>query len=366
MKLNITPQEIINLFESPRLALDLDDDKWQDILRVLRFNDMTATLANILSVNNIALRSHFALKHLDSSSIYAQRQALQVRNESYSLKKLLSNAEMNPIFLKGAAYILASDENSHGRLMSDIDVLVDKKRLHEVESILKSNGWREKRLDNYDEQYYRKWSHELPPFRHITSGTTLDVHHTLIPPITGKSIPIESVLAESARVDGVSQTLSLEWRLLHCIIHFFFNEDYEKPFRDLWDLKCLFCSLHDKEHLEKFLSFATALGFRTEAIYAVRLVELNFCSFKEKFGTNLDSNDTKLSKIESIFFNLIVVNMAIPRHPKLDSFLTKFSSFVMMIRGHFKKMPLKILIPHISVKVYRGVIKTVYGRYHFE
>ena len=121
-----------------------------------------------------------------------------------------------------------------------------------------------------------------------------------------------------------------------------------------------------KEHLEKFLSFATALGFRTEAIYAVRLVELNFCSFKEKFGTNLDGNDTKLSKIESIFFNLIVVNMAIPRHPKLDSFLTKFSSFVMMIRGHFKKMPLKILIPHISVKVYRGVIKTVYGRYHFE
>ena len=61
MKLNITPQEIINLFESPQLALDLDDDKWQDILRVLRFNDMTATLANILSVNNIALRSHFAL-----------------------------------------------------------------------------------------------------------------------------------------------------------------------------------------------------------------------------------------------------------------------------------------------------------------
>ena len=100
MKLNITPQEIINLFESPRLALDLDDDKWQDILRVLRFNDMTATLANILSVNNIALRSHFALKHLDSSSIYAQRQAQQVRNESYSLKKLLSNAEVNPIFLK--------------------------------------------------------------------------------------------------------------------------------------------------------------------------------------------------------------------------------------------------------------------------
>ena len=253
MKLNITPQEIINLFESPQLALDLDDDKWQDILRVLRFNDMTATLANILSVNNIALRSHFALKHLDSSSIYAQRQAQQVRNESYSLKKLLSNAEVNPIFLKGAAYILASDENSHGRLMSDIDILVDKKCLHEVESILKSNGWREKRLDNYDEQYYRKWSHELPPFRHITSGTTLDIHHTLIPPITGKSIPIESVLAESARVDGVRQTLSLEWRLLHCIIHFFFNEDYEKPFRDLWDLKCLFCSLNDKEHLESDL-----------------------------------------------------------------------------------------------------------------
>lgn len=58
---------------------------------------------------------------------------------------------MNFIFLKGVVYIFVSDENLYGRLMLDIDILVDKKCFYEVESIFKSNGWREKRLDNYDE-----------------------------------------------------------------------------------------------------------------------------------------------------------------------------------------------------------------------
>lgn len=128
----------------------------------------------------------------------------------------------------------------------------------------------------------------------------------------------------------------------------------------------MFCLLNDKEYLEKFLLFVIVFGFCMEVIYVVRLVEFNFCSFKEKFGINFDGNDRKFLKIEFIFFNLIVVNMVILCYFKLDLFLMKFLFFVMMIWGYFKKMFLKILIFYISVKVYCGVIKIVYGCYYFE
>lgn len=354
---------VLSFLEKPADAECLSDLQWQDLIRILRCNDLTATLASLLEKNNIVVQSAYGKKHLASALVYAKRQSQQVEYESRHLRDILSEIGVVPMFLKGAAYALANDLNADGRLMSDIDILVTHSQLELVEKQLKANGWKEKVLDSYDENYYRQWSHELPPFINSSTGTTLDIHHTLIPPITSKSVPVDSVFSNSVQGRTYALLPSMEWRLLHCIIHFFYNEDYEKPIRDMWDLRCLFLQLRDRQHLEQFLTLASSIGFRKEAGYALRTVEYVFNDITEHFGAKVDSH---LTVSETVFCGAVIKTIAKPRHAEIDSLATKFCCFIMMMRGHVKKMPMNILIPHIAVKLYRGFIKTVYGRYHFD
>ncbi len=87
--------------------------------------------------------------------------------------------------LKGAAYLVADLPSSAGRLFSDVDILVPKPRLPEVESHLTMHGWMTTHHSGYDQRYYRERMHELPPMEHVHRGTTIDVHHTILPETRG-------------------------------------------------------------------------------------------------------------------------------------------------------------------------------------
>lgn len=366
MTFSIIAKDALHLLLNPQETAKLDDYHWQDFIRFLRFNDLMGTMASQLARFDVKINSRFAEKHLNAALIYSSRQAQQVINEAGGLKHLLNDYGIEPIFLKGSAYILCEDFNANGRVMSDVDILVDKKQIPEVERVLKENGWKEKALNSYDENYYRQWSHELPPFRHLTTGTTLDIHHTLIPPITGIILPVDNILneVESAKYDTLS--LQLEWRLLHCIIHFFFNEGYEKPLRDIWDIKCLFLKLEGQKELEQFFRLAHDLGLRKEVLYAVHSVVYCFGSVSSSLIDSAQKADFKFTLSEQLFFNTVIKNILLLRHSNVDSMLTKLAAFIMMSRGHIKKMPLKILLPHIATKAYRSVVKLILGRYHFD
>ncbi len=41
--------------------------------------------------------------------------------------------------------------------------------------------------DPYDDLYYRRWMHELPPLVHSERGQLVDVHHTILPLTAGRS-----------------------------------------------------------------------------------------------------------------------------------------------------------------------------------
>ena len=169
---------------------------------------------------------------------------------------------------------------------------------------------------------------------------------------------------ESTKYDTFS--LQLEWRLLHCTIHFFFNEDYDKPLRDIWDIKCLFLELEERGRFESFFKLAKEQGLRKEALYAVHSVVYCFGSVTSSLIDNLNKTDFKLTLWEQLFFNTVIKHILLLRHSNVDSPLTKLAAFVMMSRGHIKKMPLKILLPHIATKAYRSVVKLILGRYHFD
>src|SRR3546814_20445808 len=70
-------------------------------------------------------------------------------------------------------------------------------RLDAVEAGLIAAGWEWVKPDHYDDQYYRRWMHELPPLIHKERDRMIDVHHTILP-LTARQTPdAEALIADS-------------------------------------------------------------------------------------------------------------------------------------------------------------------------
>jgi hypothetical protein len=130
-----------------------------------------------------------------------------------------------------------------GRLFSDIDILVPKARLDEVESQLMAHGWVSTHHDAYDQRYYREWMHELPPMQHLRRATVIDVHHAILPQ-TAAVRPDPARLRAGARaIPGAPGLYVLAPcdMVLHSATHLFSEGEYDHGLRDLFDLHRLLC-----------------------------------------------------------------------------------------------------------------------------
>jgi len=175
--------------------------------------------------------------HLDAARIIAENERRIVHWELDRLKRALDGTGVPIVLLKGAAYVALNLPNSRGRISSDVDILVPKEKIQVVESALLEHGWEHIKLDEYDQYYYRTWSHELPPLRHRERKTILDVHHTILP-LTGRLQPNAGKLLEAALpVDGISfKVLAPPDMVLHSAAHAFQDGDLQRGLRDLVDL----------------------------------------------------------------------------------------------------------------------------------
>ncbi|MFX6435483.1 nucleotidyltransferase family protein, partial [Acinetobacter baumannii] len=78
--------------------------------------------------------------------------------------------------------------------------------LDAVEAALLGAGWEWVKPDPYDDAYYRRWMHELPPLIHHERDRMIDVHHTILPltaqpkPDAAALIADSVLLANSLRV----------------------------------------------------------------------------------------------------------------------------------------------------------------------
>src|SRR5437870_709177 len=79
-----------------------------------------------------------------------------VRWEIDRLTRAFWDIELRCILLKGAAYLAAGLPPGRGRRVADIDVLVPRERLPEVEKVLLAHGWQFGEIDPYDAHFYRQ------------------------------------------------------------------------------------------------------------------------------------------------------------------------------------------------------------------
>jgi hypothetical protein len=300
-------------------------------------------------------------RHLLNAKQIADRQREQVFNEARELATSLGHVVGYLIFLKGAAYSMCGGSVGLGRIYSDIDVLVPKADIKACEQRLVIKGWMGQEIDDYDDQYYREWAHEIPPMAHGQRGTIIDVHHNLVPVISKSSLNIHTLLAHKEEIAPGIYVLTASAQLVHAAIHLFRNEEYACAFRDLSDLYFMLEG-QDAHFWEESLALAEAVGFAQELKLAMRYVnKLLGLSIPEGLKPKLAYSLSLQERLNDAIFTQVLL----PQHDLLPHSHTPFRHLLATMRGHILKMPLPILIYHLTVKSGRGILKMLFGEHIF-
>ncbi|BAL23220.1 hypothetical protein AZKH_0884 [Azoarcus sp. KH32C] len=237
MSMNASAPPLIEVLKDPARACRLADGDWSALIASGRAANLLGLLAVRLRQANIPLPPA-PQRHLDAVAQLSERQRQSVRWEIHCLQRALAALRIPAVLLKGAAYAMSDHPVSHGRLFGDIDILVPRETIGDVELRLMIAGWTSGKNDAYDQRYYRQWMHELPPMVNVRRGTVLDVHHTILP-LTSRHAPDARHIIESARpLDGFPSIRipRPEHLLIHSIVHLVHDGELPNGLRDLFDI----------------------------------------------------------------------------------------------------------------------------------
>lgn len=359
---SIRSEQIVSLFLHPEQALEYSALEMSTIIRILRQEKLLARMCyRFKSASVFEKLDEKSQRHLLNAQQIADRQKEQVLHEASELSASLQNVAQYLIFLKGAAYSLCGGKVGSGRIYSDIDVLVPKDDIKACEQRLVIKGWIGQEINDYDDKYYRKWAHEIPPMVHAKRGTIIDVHHNIVPLISKDAPNIELLIQHKEEIMPGLYVLTAPAQLVHAAIHLFRNEDYKGAFRDLTDL---FLMLEDQplHFWQDSLDIAVEIGFSDELLLAFRCLE-NSMGLTSPPGLKIVKLPSWSSKpqINDYIFSKVLK----PQHTLMQGSHTPLAHLLATIRGHILKMPLHILIYHLTVKSCRGMIEAVFGAHIF-
>ncbi len=217
----------------PSRALSLSAQNWTALLVMAHAERLAGSLA--VRLEGLAIPPE-AARVLDRARKTAEGDRTTALWEAEMARRALAPLGIPVILLKGAAFVAAGLNAGCGRQIGDLDILVPRERLDDVEAALLSAGWEWVKPDPYDDAYYRDHMHELPPLIHRERDRMIDVHHTILPLTAGVTPDAESLIAESDSLENGLRTLSPQDMLLHAVAHLFADGDLAGGLRNLWDI----------------------------------------------------------------------------------------------------------------------------------
>jgi Uncharacterised nucleotidyltransferase len=350
---------IVAALLAPRSTLTYSSPQWDLLIRQGRRTKLLARLAYLLEDAGLMSQVPAAARlHLESAIKLAVRQEVSLRWEVTCLQKELANAGSRITLLKGAAYAMAGLPAARGRSFSDIDIIVPKERMVEVESELMLYGWQGGHHDEYDQRYYRQWMHEIPPLAHVTRGTTIDVHHAILPETARVKVNtvalLKSVVPLAGNADGQADlfVLSPTDMLLHSATHLFHEGDFDKGLRDLFDLDSLFRDFGKQPGFWPALApRALEVGLTRPLYYAVRFTTR---LLETPIPAEVVSASAigRPSALAASLMDICYSRALRPLHPSTASFGNWLARFVLYVRSHWIRMPLHLLAYHLGRKAF--------------
>ena len=158
------PDPLLLALRNPQTLRQLTIPQWDRLVRAARQADLSGHLSYLIEDEGLqGICPAPALDMLEAARCYASHVQTRARREVRAILRALEPPGFPLILLKGAAYAAAGLPHAQGRLLSDVDILVRRGHLAEVEQRLLAQGWEHQKLDRYDQRYYREWMHEIPP-----------------------------------------------------------------------------------------------------------------------------------------------------------------------------------------------------------
>ncbi|MEQ8264506.1 nucleotidyltransferase family protein [Pseudohaliea sp.] len=342
---------LLEALRQPRSAASLSTAALTLLVAQARTTNLLAALglrleaAGVLEDLAPEARRHFR------SAVLAQEK--QQRDLAYELSHLarVFNALGEPlVLLKGAAYIAAGLDCSRGRLISDIDLLVTEASIDRAERSLQSAGWEGVKQDTYDDRYYRRWMHEIPPLVHRSRGSVLDVHHTILPPTAGPRLPAERLFEELQPIVPGVQGLGAEDMVLHSAAHLFYESEFPHALRDLWDQRCLLLQFSEQipDFWDRLAARAGIMDLETPLWLSLRYVDMHFAISPPP--EVLARLRPKAAALRSVWWDFLFRRIFRPDHPSTRLRFHATAEQLLFVRGHALRMPPWLLLPHLARK----------------
>jgi Uncharacterised nucleotidyltransferase len=224
---------LVRTLAEPASAAGLSEDEWTGLIAVARAESLAGSLAHRLEGVAVPARVQRILDEAKGSAAQARTQALW---EAEMARRALAPLGVPVILLKGTAYAAAGSAAGEGRSIGDLDIMVPRERLDAVQAALLAAGWEWVKEDAYDDLYYRRWMHELPPLIHRERDRMIDVHHTILPPTARPTPDAAAMIAESVALDNGLRVLSPSDMVIHAAAHLFADGDLAGGLRNLWDI----------------------------------------------------------------------------------------------------------------------------------
>lgn len=345
---------LVAVLRQERAFNELSSAEWDLLLRQARRCQLLGKLYYLVEAQGfLPLLPAGPFRHLESARVQWAKQQRDFLWEIVKLQQAFSGASCSLLVLKGGAYALARLTAQRGRLFSDIDLLAPFDALDDVEKRLMVHGWLPENKDDYDQQYYRRWMHEIPPLRHVKRGSVVDLHHNILPR-TAKACPDAKLLLEAAvELTGEHQgikVLSPLDRFIHSATHLFYEGELDKGLRDLVDLDGLIAELDADARLQ-LVDRARQLGLQRPVYYALRYLTL-ILHTPELEGAMRQLEQSGCQPKFIAVMDWLFLRALMPDHASCDDSWTGLARWLLYVRSHWLKMPLYLLLPHLSRKAW--------------
>lgn len=346
---------LFSLLAKPQQMVDLDLQTWDVFIRQARNADLLGRVYELVAEHQLFDAVPLPVRpHLLSARRVARRHSAMVRFELGNLLGILAKLETPVVLLKGAAYVLAGLPAAAGRVFSDIDLMVAKEHLDESEKLLKIQAWVAS-ADSYDDKYYRKWMHELPPLQHLKRHTLLDLHHAILPQTARLKPDSDKLFAAAVPVDGYPNAFVLcpQDMVLHSATHLFHDDEFKHGARDLVDLDSLLRHFgKDEAFWQSLVSRGETMDLSRPLYYALRFCQrLLDTPVPESVMTQAALLGRPVSPQAWLMDKLF--ERALPAdHPMCVDSFTPLAKWLLYLRAHYLRMPFHLLIPHLLHKAF--------------
>ncbi len=329
--------------------------QWDVALRLARASNLLGRLAceaeSLMLTEMLPpqVQPHFVA----ARRLVAHQQQSMVR-ECRMLQQALADLCAPIVLLKGAAYAQRDLAAARGRLFGDVDVLVPREAMPMAEAALMKHGWSIGSIDPYDQRYYRRWMHELPPMTHLHRGTVVDLHHNILP-LSARHVPDAGELLRNCEpIPGTGLcTLAPADMVIHSALHLFHEGELKNGLRDLLDLHELTgqFAATDPQFWTQLPRRAQTLGLVWPLHLALRYAALLLATPVPSHAVDELARLAGLSPLRQRWLDFLYVRGLRPEHSLAGDAAVPLVRLVLYVRGHALRMPLPRLAVHLGRKL---------------